>query len=50
MKILKFLLSKRVRMEYSKKVTNDYNEISNKTAEIYLQAINEYDLLKEQVA
>lgn len=50
MKLLKILFSKKCRLEYSKKFINNYNEISNRIEEIYLEASNEYNALKDYVA
>lgn len=50
MKLLKFLFSKKFRQEYSNGVINHYNEICNEIEKIYLEASNEYNLLKEKAA
>lgn len=50
MKLLMSLFSKRVQKEYSSKFMISYNEINNRTEEIYINAINEYNKQKEQVA
>ncbi len=49
MKLLKILFSKKYKREYSEKVIRDYNEIVNRTEEIYME-VKDYNKLKNKVA
>lgn len=50
MRLLKILLSKEIKKEYSRELVNKYNEINNKIEEIYLEVSKEYKETIEHVA